>query len=89
MYRSQPGDQPEDTLYVSENAKPKLFGQLLAQQISSNHSTDPADGVEPVESLQLAASLSRNVIIGENKKSLKAGKKISGRKCNMDTWTQA
>lgn len=49
--------------------------------MASNHSIVPADGVEPVESLQLAARLSVNVIIGEKKKSLEEEKKISGRKC--------
>lgn len=74
---------------MGRKRKPKLFGQLLAQQIASNHSIDPAYGVEPVESLQLAARLSVNVIIGEKKKSLEEEKKISGRKCNMDRWIQA
>ena len=58
-----------------ENAKLKLFEQLLAQKIASNHSIDPTDGVEPVENLKLGAKFSENVIIEEKKKVLEEAKK--------------
>ncbi len=43
----------------AENTKPKLFGHLLAQQVASNHSIDPADGVEPVPQKEKCASLEK------------------------------
>ena len=36
----------------TENARPALYGQWLAWQISIEHSIDPADGVEPVERME-------------------------------------
>ena len=36
----------------TENARPTLYGQWLAWQITIEHSIDPADGVEPVETME-------------------------------------
>ena len=41
---SQPGEQPNDTLIWAEQVKPREFGHLLAQKVSSNNAIDPADG---------------------------------------------
>lgn len=71
---SQPGEQPDDTLMWVENAKPRLFGHLLAQQIASNNSIDPADGIEPVEAFGPASGFSGSIIIDE-KKALQQAKK--------------
>ena len=66
---SQPGEQPEDILMWVENANPRLFEHLLAQQIASNHSIDPADGIEPVDSLAPNSNFGGKVIIeGKRKK---------------------
>lgn len=67
---SQPGEQPEYTLLCVENARPKFFGHLLAQQVAINHSIDLADGVEPVDSSGLATHFSGNVIIAGKEKAL-------------------
>ena len=50
---SQPGELPENTLMWTENARPTLYGHWLAWQISFEHSIDPADGVEPVEIMEV------------------------------------
>lgn len=76
---SQTGEQPEDTLTWVESGKPKLFGQLLAQQIASNYSIDPADGVELVQSLSPSTSFKGQIIIKEKKKALEEGKKYCAR----------
>lgn len=67
---SQPGEQPKGTLLWVESAKPKLFGHLLAQQVASNHSIEPADGLEPVQSFGPGTSFSGNITIEAIKKVL-------------------
>ncbi len=47
----QPGEVPENTLMRTENARPTLYGQWLAWQITTDHSIDPAEGVEPATKL--------------------------------------
>ena len=56
-------------MYV-ENRKPRLFSHLLAQKIASNHSIDPANGVEPVQSLKSAAGFKGKIIVEEKKKGM-------------------
>lgn len=58
-----------------ESAKPKLFGHLLAQQVASNHSIDPADGVEPVQNFGPSTIFSGNIIIEAKKKALEEARK--------------
>lgn len=58
-----------------ENVDLKSFGHLLAQQVASNHSIDPADGVESVPNLEPAAGFNGNIIIEEKKKALEEAKK--------------
>lgn len=58
-----------------ENAKLWLFSYWLAYQIVSNYFIDPADGVEPVESLRLINDFSRNIIIEQKNKALEEAKK--------------
>ena len=59
----------------AESTKPKLFGHLLAQQVASNHSIGPADGIEPVPSLSFDINLSGNIIIEAKNKALEEAKK--------------
>lgn len=58
----------------AESAKPKLLGHLLAQQVASNNAIDPADGVEPVQSLGPNAGFS-GIVIEEKKKAVEEAKK--------------
>ena len=71
---SQPGEQPEDTLMWVENAKPRLFGHLLAQKVANNNGIDPADGVEPVEAPGPASGFAGSIIIDEQKRALEEAK---------------
>ena len=57
-----------------ENAKPRLFGHLLAQQVANNNAIDPADGVEPVEVSEPASGFAGSIII-EKKKALEEAKR--------------
>ena len=54
---------------------PKLFGHLLAQQVASNHSIDPANRLEPVPSLKPGIGFSGSIVIEEKKKALGDAKK--------------
>ena len=71
----QPGQQPEDTLIWAGSTKPKMFGQLLAQQVASNYSIYPAVGVEPVPNPGLDINFSGDIIIEAKKKALEEVKK--------------
>ena len=71
---SQPGEQPEDTLMWVESVKSKLFGHLLAQQVASNNAIDPADEVEPVQSLGPNAGFC-GIVMEEIKKAMEEAKK--------------
>lgn len=44
----QPGELPEDTLTWTEDTRPTWYGQWLAWQLTTEHSIDPENGVEPV-----------------------------------------
>lgn len=59
----------------AESTKPKTLGQLLAQQVASNYSIDPADGVEPVPNPGLDIQFSGDIIIEAKKKALEEAKK--------------
>lgn len=48
---SQPGELPDNTLMWMQDTRPTIYGQWLAWQITFEHSIDPADGVEPVETI--------------------------------------
>ena len=58
-----------------ENAKPRLFGQLLAQQVANNNAIDPAHGVEPVEAPGPASGFPGSIITDEKKEALEEAKK--------------
>lgn len=48
---SKPKKQPKITFIYAKKVKPKLFGYLLAQQVTSNNDIDFAYEVEPVQNL--------------------------------------
>ena len=83
----QPGELPENTLMWTENARPTLYGHWLAWQISIGHSIDPADGVEPVEDMEVHRFTGEIVI--QPKKEAFEEAKISNRSRNVDRWIKA
>ncbi len=44
----------------TENARPTLYGQWLAWQVTIEHSVEPADGVEPVEFVKTGTCFGRD-----------------------------
>lgn len=64
----QPGEVPE-------NARPNLYGQWLAWQITTDHSIDRAEGVEPVTHLASYNSLEPEVIIKSKKEAIEEARK--------------
>lgn len=50
--------------------KPREFGHLLAQKVSSNHVIDPADEVESVDGIKFINKFSGIIIIGEKNKAI-------------------
>lgn len=52
-----------------------MFGQLLAQQVTSNYSIDPANDVELVLNSGLNINFIRDIIIETKKKILEKAKK--------------
>ena len=67
----QPGELPDNNLAWTQDARPNLYGQWLAWQITINHSIDPADGVEPVEAIKPGAIFNEEVIINCKNQALK------------------
>ena len=72
---SQPGEQPDDTLTWVEHVKPREYGHLLAQKVSSNNAIDPADGVEPVEGVGFTNEFSGTIIIEEKKRAVQEARR--------------
>lgn len=52
-----------------------LYGQWLAWQITVEHSIDPAEGVEPVETIDPSIVFRGDIIIECKKQALEAAKK--------------
>ena len=71
----QPEELPESNLMWTQNARPTLYGQWLAWQITVDHSIDPADGVEPVEIIKPSTNFVGKVIIDNKTQALKEGRK--------------
>ena len=71
----QPGELPKNTLMWTENARPTLYGHWLAWQITIGHSIDPADGVEPVETMEPGIRFKGEIIIEPKKEALEEAKK--------------
>ena len=63
----------------TQDARPALYGQWLAWQITIDHSIDPADGVEPVTIIKPGTNFQGEVAIGCKKQELKeARKEVAG-----------
>ncbi len=58
----------------TENARPTLYGHWLAWQISIEHSIDPADGVEPVDTMEVNRFTGK-IVIQPKKEALEEAKK--------------
>lgn len=65
----QPDELPENYLLWTQNAQPKLYGQWQAWQIAINQAIDPAEGVEPVDTMK-SNGVKANVIIKSKKRHL-------------------
>ncbi len=72
---SQSREQPNDTLIWAEQVKPREFGHLLAQKVSSNNAIDPADGVEPVDGMRFTNKFSGTIIIEEEKRAVQEARR--------------
>ena len=77
---------PENTLLWTENARPTLYGQCLAWQITTDHSIDPAEGVEPVTKLDSYNALQPEVIIKSKKEEMEEARKDNQ---GLVLWTDA
>ena len=82
----QPEEVPEDTLLWTENARPTLYGQWLAWQITIDHSIDPAEGVEPITILDSYNTLQPEVIIKSKKEAMAEARKDNQ---GLVLWTDA
>ena len=80
---SQPRKIPENTLMWTENARPTLYGHWLAWQISIEHWIGPADGVEPVETIEVDRFTGK-VVIQPKKEALEETKKY---RTGLVMWT--
>ena len=65
---SQLREQPNDTPILAKHVKPREFGHLLAQKVSSNNAIDLADRVEPVEGVEFTNEFSETIIIEKKKR---------------------
>ena len=68
----------------SQNARPTLYGQWLAWQITIEHSIDPADGVEPVEVIKSGTCFEGKVIVEGKKQALHEATKY---RASLVMWT--
>ena len=71
----QPEELPNNNLMWTHDARPTLYGQWLAWQITVDHSIDPADRVEPVEILKPGTNFQGKIIIDCKKQPLKEATK--------------
>ena len=80
----QPEELPENNLICTQNARPTLYGQWLAWQITIDHSIGPVDGVEQVEVIKPSTKFQGEIIIECKKTSIKRSHKEPRRSCYMD-----
>ena len=59
----------------TQNARPTLYGQWLAWQMTVDHSIDPADGVERVEIIKPSTSFVGKIIIDNKAQALAEARK--------------
>ncbi len=71
----QPKQLQKNNLIWTKNARPTLYGQWLAWQMTLDHSFDPADGVEPVEVINPGINFQREIIIDCKKQALRKATK--------------
>lgn len=80
----QPGEISNDTLRWTENTRHTLYGQWLVWQLTTEHSIDPATGVEPVPVIGPDLHLRTKVIIGHKEQAIKEAKKY---RSGLILWT--
>lgn len=80
----QLGELPESTLIWTQNARPTLYGQWLAWQVTVEHSIDPAEGVEPVEMMEPGNVFTGDIVIECKKQALQEAKKYGA---GLVLWT--
>lgn len=68
---SQSDELPDNNLMWIQDARHTLYGQWLAEQMTIDHSNDPADGVELVEDIKPNAYFQEKVIMKCNNSALK------------------
>ena len=68
---SQPDELPDNNLMWTQDARPTLYRQWLAWQMTIDHSIDPADGVEPVEDIEPGTCFQGEITIKCKKQALK------------------
>lgn len=66
----QPGELPINTLKWTEDTRPPLYGQWLAWQLTTEHSINPANGVEPVPVIGPDFRFRGEIIIQHKKQAL-------------------
>lgn len=71
-------------LIWTQNVRPTLYGQWLAWQVTVEHSIDPAEGVEPVETMEPGNVFTGDIIIECKKQALQEAKKY---RAGLDLWT--
>ena len=71
----QPEELPEKNFMWTQSARPTLYGQLLAWQITIDHSIDPADRLKPVEVIKPSTNFIGKVIIDNKTQALKKSRK--------------
>lgn len=80
----QPGELSDDSLIWTRNARPTLYGQWLAWQITIEHSVDPANGVEPVEVIKTGTCFEGKIIVENKKQALHEATKY---RAGLVLWT--
>lgn len=68
---SKPGKQPNDKLTWTKKIKPREFGHLLAQMVSSNNVIDSEDEVDSVDGMRFTNKFSRTIIIKKKRELFK------------------
>lgn len=68
----------------TENARPASYGQWLAWQITIEQSIDPADGLEPVETIEPGIRFKGEIIIEPKERAIEEAKKYGS---GLFMWT--
>ncbi len=68
----------------TQNARPTLYGQWRAWQITIEHSIDPANGVEPVEVIKTGTCFEGKIIVENKKQALHEATKY---RAGLVLWT--